>query len=196
MGRADCHLILRALTGPLEECGDTGVVVSGDSASCFIALVDVLGHGPEARQSAIIAEEFLAGCADADLLETLQGLHRALRQGRGAVATLCRLDLQSGELQVTGVGNITARIFGSEHIRVLSRDGVIGYQMGTPRLHAFRLCPGDIVMLYSDGIRESFETHDCPGLLSGSARDICGLVMQTFSKGNDDASCLVLRYTS
>ena len=28
MGRADCHLILRALTGPLEECGDTGVVVS------------------------------------------------------------------------------------------------------------------------------------------------------------------------
>ena len=194
MGRADCHLILRALDGPLEECGDTGVVLA-DDVSCFVALVDVLGHGPEARCSAIVAEDYLSGCANADLVEAIQGLHRSLRQGRGAVATLCRLDLASGELQVAGVGNITTRIFGSEHLRVLSRDGIVGYSMSTPRVQILRLRPGDIVMLYSDGIRESFEAHDCPGLLSGSAREIAERVMQSFRKADDDASCLIMRYT-
>jgi len=193
MGTADSHLILEPLTGLLEECGDTGVVVS-DGETCFVALVDVLGHGPEARQSAIVAEEFLPTCADADLAASLKGLHDKLRRGRGAVATLCQLDLASGELLVSGVGNITTRVFGSENTRVLPRDGIVGYSMSTPRVQKLRLRPGDIVLLYSDGIRESFDTHECPGLLDGSAREIAQRVMRHFRKKDDDASCLVLRY--
>lgn len=193
MATADCHLIVEPLTGLLEECGDTGVIVTGDE-TCFVALVDVLGHGPEARQSAIVAEEFLPACADADLAASLKGLHDKLRRGRGAVATLCQLDLASGELVMAGVGNITTRVFGSENTRLLSRDGIVGYSMSTPRVQRLRLRPGDVVLLYSDGIRESFDPHDCPGLLEGSAREIAQRVMGHFRKQDDDASCLVLRY--
>ena len=53
-----------------------------------------------------------------------------------------------------------------------------------------------VVLLYSDGIRESFELHDCPGLLAGSAKEIAERVMKAFRKQDDDASCLVLRYTA
>ena len=195
MGSVDCHLVLKPLTGLLEECGDTGVVVTGE-ASCFAALVDVLGHGPEARQSAIVAEAFLPGCAGADLTVSLKGLHEKLRRGRGAVATLLELDLAGGELLVAGVGNITTRVFGAEHTRVLPRDGIVGYSMSTPRVQRLRLRIGDVVLLYSDGIRESFELHDCPGLLAGSAKEIAERVMKAFRKQDDDASCLVLRYTA
>ena len=195
MGAVDSHLIVKPLTGLLEECGDAGVVVVDDE-SCFAALVDVLGHGPEARQSAIVAEAFLPDCAGADLAASLRGLHDRLRRGRGAVVTLLSLDLKSGELLVAGIGNITTRVFGSEHSRVLSRDGIVGYSMSTPRVQALRLRPGDVVLLYSDGVRESFELHDCPGLLAGSAKEIAERVMQHFRKQDDDASCLVLRYTA
>jgi negative regulator of sigma-B (phosphoserine phosphatase) len=193
VGTVDTHLILRPLTGLMEECGDTGVIVTS-GAACFAALVDVLGHGAEARKSAIVAEEFLPGCAGADLTESLQGLHRLLRSGRGAVATLLNLDLQSGELLVAGMGNITTRLFGGEHVRILSRDGIIGYSMSTPRVHTLSMTPGDVLLLYSDGIRESFELHDCPGLLTGTAQEIAERVMQHFRKADDDASCLVVRY--
>lgn len=193
MGRIDSHLLLRALTGIEEECGDGGVIVaSGDS--CFAALVDVLGHGPEAHKSALAAEEFLRNCAGDDLVEAIQGLHRVLRQGRGAVAALCRLNLDGGELEIAGVGNITARLFGSENSRVLLREGIVGYSMSSPRLETRSLYPGDILMFHSDGIREHFEPHDCRGLLDGTARDIAERVMRHFRKADDDASCLVLRY--
>ena len=193
MPSADCHLLVLPLTGIMEECGDTGVIVNGGE-SCFAALVDVLGHGAEARQSAVIAEELLPGCAGEDMTRSLKALHDALRRGRGCVATLCELDLASGELLVSGVGNITTRIFGSEHTRVIPRQGIVGYSMSTPRTERFRLRPGDVLVLYSDGIKESFEPHDCPGMLSGSAKEIALRIMGQFRKADDDASVLVLRY--
>ena len=66
--------------------------------------------------------------------------------------------------------------------------------MSPPKQQTLRLLPGDIVMLYSDGIREHFEHFDVPGLLTGNARDIVLRVLDAFSKGNDDTSCLVMRY--
>ncbi len=193
MTQADCHLALRSLEGPADACGDTGMYHIGET-ECFIALVDVLGHGPEAHEVALMADAFLAENYDLPLLDTMQGLHKHLRGTRGAVASMCRLNYATGELSFTGVGNITCRIFGSEHIRTVPRDGIIGYIMSQPREQVFNLHPGDIVMLYSDGVREHFEAHDQPGLLIGSAEEIVGRVMQFFAKGDDDTSCLVMRY--
>jgi len=193
MARTDCHLLLRSLTGPDDECGDTGFIRCGE-AECFIALVDVLGHGPEAHAVAVEAEAFLAGNSGEPLVELMQGLHRHLRGSRGAVASLCRLDLAAGNLCFTGIGNITCRIFGAQNQRLVSRDGIVGYMMSQPAQQELQLAPRDVVMLYSDGVREHFEAHDLPGLLTGSAREIVERVMGSFAKGDDDASCLVMRY--
>lgn len=193
MGVVETQLVVLPLAGGMEECGDTGVVVA-DASRCFAALVDVLGHGREARVSAALAEDFLPGCADADLAQSLKGLHELLRGGRGAVATLCRLDLDSGELEVSGVGNIGTRLFGDQQVRVVPRDGIVGYAMSTPRVQRFRMLPGDVLLLYSDGVRDSFDRHSRPGLLDGGALDICERVLREYRKPDDDASCLVVRY--
>ena len=175
-----------------DECGDTGLIVQ-QGARCFIALVDVLGHGRQAHEVALRAEAYLAAHAEAALPTVMQGLDRTLRGSRGAVATLCRLDTGSGRLQHVGVGNITTRIFGADTKRLLSRDGIVGYMMPTPHEQTARMEPGDVIMLYSDGIKESFDPYDCPGLLSGSAADIAKKLFHCFYKGDDDGSCLVLR---
>ena len=68
-----------------------GERVSGDTAvigelkhGVFLGIADVLGHGPEAREVAVIIEDYLAAHGAADVGKTMQGLHEALKGTRGA----------------------------------------------------------------------------------------------------------------
>ncbi|MGE4299089.1 MAG: SpoIIE family protein phosphatase [Desulfovibrionaceae bacterium] len=193
MPQVDCHLLTRSMTGPDNECGDTGFVHC-NASSCFIALVDILGHGAEAHEVALLAHAYLAGHFADPLGELILGLHDHLRGSRGGVASLCRLDIATGMLSFTGVGNITCRIFGADQQRLLARDGIVGYMMKAPPEKTTRIYPGDVVMLSSDGVREHFDLHDHPGLLLGTAREIAQRVMASLAKADDDASCVVMRY--
>ena len=193
MPKTDCYLLKRSLMVADDECGDTGLIVEQDN-ECFIGLVDVLGHGAEAHEVAVQAEAYLSANTEQDLVEMMRGLDEALRGSRGAVAALCRLETDSGILHHVGIGNITTRVFGADTRRVMERDGIVGYMMPTPREQTVQLVPGDVVMLYSDGIKESFDVLDCPGLLSGSAESIARKLFQCFYKGDDDGSCLIMRY--
>jgi len=182
-----------ALTGEVSECGDTGVIVQDDE-TCFIALVDVLGHGKDAATVAAVAEAFLAENCRKPVADLMQGLHERLKGSRGAVAFLGRLDLATGDFRFAGIGNISAKVFGTDDPRrLMSKDGVVGYMMSTPREQILRLIPRDIVMLCSDGVREHFDILEHPGLLRGSAENVVENMLSQLSKGDDDASCLVMR---
>lgn len=193
MARLDYHLVKRSMSGPMEECGDTGVILEGER-TCFVALVDGVGHGKEAHRVADVAEQYLREESGRELVEMMQGLHAALKGTRGVVAAVCRLDTGTGEIRFVGIGNITVRIFGERNHRFVSRDGIVGYMIASPREQRERLQPGDLVMLSSDGIKEHFNPDEFPGLLSGPAQKIAETVLQTFGKRDDDASCIVLRY--
>ncbi|MBF0481582.1 MAG: SpoIIE family protein phosphatase [Desulfovibrionaceae bacterium] len=194
MPNADCRLVTRALSGLPDECGDAGVIVDS-GGQCFLALIDVLGHGPQAHEVALAAVEFLKQNSMMELTDLMSALHGRLKGTRGAVVTLGRFDRETGALGLVGVGNITARLFGGEAVRLLGRDGIVGYSMPTPRRLDLTMFPGDVLMLYSDGVREHFELFDRPGLLLGNAAAIAGEVLAHFGKGDDDASCLILRCT-
>jgi phosphoserine phosphatase RsbX len=192
--RVDAYLVKRAMLGDPGECGDTGVLRVGDSL-CLAALVDVLGHGRGAHDVAIMAEEHLLGISpDTGLTEVMNGLHDRLKGTRGAVASLCRIDMGTGLFRFVGVGNITTRIMGRAPQRLVSRDGVIGYKMTAPREESAVLSLGDIVIMHSDGVSENGDWLEHPELLTGRAREIAEGVLEYFGKQNDDASCLVIRY--
>ncbi|MBF0508948.1 MAG: SpoIIE family protein phosphatase, partial [Deltaproteobacteria bacterium] len=171
MPHVDSGLLERGLTGPKDECGDTGLI-RVDGEDCFLALVDALGHGREAHAVAVMAAEFILEDLHRDLIEMMTGLHARLKGTRGAVATLCRLNIPSGELHYVGVGNITTRVFGTKNYSFISRDGIIGYMMSSPKLRIEKLSPGDILILTSDGLKEHFDQDEFPGLLCGSAQEI------------------------
>jgi serine phosphatase RsbU (regulator of sigma subunit) len=193
MSRVDCYLVKRALTLREADCGDTGVIKEFDG-QCFLALVDVLGHGSEAHDVALIAQKYLEQNYYEELVDLMQGLHACLRGTRGAVAALCRLDTETGELIYVGIGNITVRVLGHRNARFVLGDGIVGYMMTTPRVQNLKLFAGDVLVMYSDGIKEHFELSEYPGILTGTAKSIAFGLLDQFGKKNDDASCIALRY--
>jgi phosphoserine phosphatase RsbX len=193
MSNIDCYLIKRALEISEANCGDTGVIKEFDG-QCFLALVDVLGHGIEAHEVALSAQKYLEQNYRNALPDVMQGLHTCLKGTRGAVVALCRLNTKTGELIYLGIGNITVRIFGPRNARFVLGDGIVGYMMTTPREQIFKLFAGDILVMYSDGIKEHFEPYECRGLLTGTAKSIAVGLLNQFGKKDDDASCIALRY--
>jgi len=193
MPNVDLGMYFKALLGSESECGDIAVIKKYEK-QCFIALIDVLGHGSEARKVALLAKNYLENNYENELIELMNGLHEHLKGTRGAVAAMCHLDIFTGELTYVGIGNITVRIFGSKPIRFIPKDGVIGYIMTNPKKYTTKLYPEDTVLMYSDGVKEHFNVFECEGLLKKDAEDIAIDILKTFGKENDDESCIVLKY--
>ena len=53
---------------------------------------------------------------------------------------------------------------------------------------------GDVVLLYTDGVKDRFELGEYPQLLQHGAEAIAKTIVQRFGKDYDDASCIALRY--
>lgn len=194
MAKVNLGICFRALMGLQSECGDISVIKEYDN-QYFIALIDVLGHGLEARKVALLAKSFLEHNYEKDIIELMKGLHEHLKGTRGAVAAICRLNVLTGELTYVGIGNITVRILGINSMRFIPKDGVVGYIISTPKKYVTKIHGGDILIMYSDGIKEHFNEFDCDGLLSQDAAEIASGILKKFGKQNDDASCIALKYS-
>lgn len=193
MASIDLGMCYQAILGPEWECGDIAVIKQYDN-QCFIALIDVLGHGSAAREVALSAKSYLEDNYKSILVELMNGLHQHLKGTRGAVAAMCHLDILSGELTYVGMGNITVRILGVKPTRLTPKDGIVGYKMTTPQMLNIKLHPEDIIIMYSDGIKEHFDIVECIGLFKEDAQDIAIGILRQFGKKNDDESCVVLKY--
>lgn len=193
MTEIDVHIETSPLTGVANECGDLGFVRTGPD-TCFLALVDALGHGETAHAIALAAAECLETHHDREPAEVISRLHDHLRGTRGAVAAVCRLDIGSGTMAYSGMGNISLKIIGSRPERLVTRDGVLGYMIPTPRQGEARLYPGDLLVMSSDGIREHFDPDTVPDLFTGTSAEIAAKMIQYLGKQTDDAGCIVLRY--
>ena len=193
MASIDLGMCYRAMLGPEWECGDIAVMKQYDN-QCFIALIDVLGHGSVARKIALSAQDYLEENYKSMLIELMNGLHQHLKGTRGAVVAMCHLDILTGELTYVGMGNITVRIFSVKPTRLTPKDGIVGYKMTNPRIINIKLHPKDIILMYSDGIKEHFDIFECAGLLKEDAQDIAIGILTQFGKKNDDESCVVLKY--
>ena len=194
MTQLDYFIAVRPFPGnKAAECGDIVVIKEFDD-KLFIGIVDVAGHGKNAHKVAVICKDYLEENYRRDLVETMNGLHEHIKGSRGAVAGLGRLDLKSGELKYVGVGNIVLRKFGETSLKLIPRLGMIGYVIPTPREEVMKLHDGDVLVLYTDGVKEHFELEDYPELLNDNAKTIATLLIRQFGKEEDDATCIALRY--
>ena len=216
--RADAPLVLKSAPEPeptaTEECAVEheqlefadygrpcrGEYVSGDLALVahkdqyqLLAVIDGLGHGPEAHKVAQRARDFLLAYWSADVVATMRRLHDSLRGSIGAVAGLAVYDMSSGLVRYTGVGNTAYRAFGSRDLRLVSSAGSLGHQIRSPQEQTHVLAEGDVLVMYSDGIKDRFDREDYPQLPHQSAEVVARTVVERFGKPHDDATCLVAR---
>ena len=192
MGKTEYGVAAKALQG--DQCGDSGITLE-QKGILLCAVIDGVGHGPNAAIAAVTAKNYIEANSEAPLTEILQGVHEVLKSTQGAVACLCRIELKSGQLTMAGIGNITCRIFrGLDSERLLSREGILGYMVSTPREHRRKLDNAALLLMHSDGVREHFELFEYPDLLKGNAASVAARVVDTLGKNNDDASCLAVRF--
>ncbi|MGD2032534.1 MAG: PP2C family protein-serine/threonine phosphatase [Gammaproteobacteria bacterium] len=175
--------------------------VSGDAVMIrelegvlFVAIVDVLGHGPEAHELTKVIDAYLRRYGSTDVAGLMKRLHDYLNGTRGAAMGLCTIDARSGSLQYVGVGNTVIRRFGKSETRLVSKDGVLGHNMRSLLPQALQLEPGDLVVLYTDGVSDRFTAEDYPSVLHHSAEEVARNIVQRFGKGHDDAACIAVRF--
>ena len=187
----DCATFVRPCPGE-RVSGDLAFVEQRDHLT-ILALVDALGHGPEANKVAERAGRILQGKWSADAGTCIRALHEGLRGSLGAVAGIAIVDHAAKSLRYVGVGNTALRIFGSRDSRLPSTAGTLGGQIRSPNEHRRAIAPGDVIVMYTDGVKDRFELTDYPQMRYQSAATVARAIVDRFGKNHDDAGCIVLR---
>ena len=181
---------------PGQESGDA-CLVCALPAGTMVAVVDGLGHGPDASVAARRAIALLAESSGEAPVDALQRCHAGLRSTRGAVMGVAWFDAASDTMTWMGVGNVAGVLLrsggasGPLRVMLLTRGGVVGRQLPSLHASAVRIGNGDVVALATDGIRGSFSSAmPCPRDLQPAADGI----LANFGGGGDDALVVVVRY--
>ena len=179
-----------------EYLSGDAVVIRPLEQGLFVAIVDVLGHGPEAHELTHVIDAYLARYGTSDVSGVMTRLHQHLTGTRGAAVGICAIDAATGRLDYAGIGNTTMRRFGKAETRLVSQDGVLGQNMRTPLHQTLQLEPGDLVVLYTDGVSDRFTADDYPGVLRHAPKEVASNIVQRFGKDHDDAACIAVRYNA
>ena len=172
--------------------GDVALAVDLDDRLA-IALIDVLGHGPDANELAVQMAQFVRENADVDPVRMLLSLHQTFQGSRGAAAGYAVIDPVSGRVSFAGIGNPSFRIMGaSRTLRFPVSDGIIGARIRTMRAHDARMDAGDLLLACSDGV-SSFEVDEYPQLFIHNAMVVARTIVHRFGKDHDDSICMVAR---
>jgi len=159
----------------------------------LLVLIDVSGHGSSANKLALTLEEALQNTPEQEPAPLLQLLHQHCIGTRGAAAGIALVNSERGELSYAGIGNTRICLRGHDLWRGISRDGVLGERFPTPLLQRQPMEPGDVLMLYSDGISESLNLRDGALDLGADPAILARQVIDHSGRSTDDASCIVLR---
>ena len=178
------HICL-PMPGEIQN-GDAVVVRHSVTGTCIMAVIDGLGHGPEAAAASRAAVEVLNLLSfDANVLDTMQELHQALRGTRGAAATVCII--KDFQLEICAVGNVALMCTNCTIPLVLSA-GVLGHQVSKFRVGTCRISNRARVALLSDGVSVRFRLEDYKHL---EPADACREIMDRYRRKEDDATVLV-----
>jgi hypothetical protein len=173
-------------------CGDSAFRVERDGGF-VLSLVDGTGHGPAALLAAQRTEATVRECAENVPSVLLVRIDAALKGLVGAAAGIARLEPERKLLVYAGIGNVTARVFGREEIRLVTAHGMLGQRFRRPVEQRVELEEGDVFLMHSDGISERFDRDALPELGFAPAAKVAAVLMSRYGKQHDDASCLVAR---
>lgn len=176
--------------------GDLAVFVpAGDFV--VIAVVDGLGHGPEAAAAAALAESTITENAAVPVDALMMSCHRALAHTRGAAMTLASVDCHSGLMSWVGVGNVEAVLVRGDGDRGRVVDsaflyaGTLGYRLPSLRFRIAELRSDDLVLIATDGIDPGFTQ----GVVVGNSLDrLVSRLLDRYGRAMDDALVAAARY--
>ena len=191
------HLIRVAVAArphPRETVNGDATAVHWADGACRIAVIDGLGHGPDAAFAAARAVETLDAHPALGPADALRRCHAALAGTRGAVMAVARLDPTQREMLYAGVGNIEAHLWQSARSgRPISYRGIVGTVLPTIRTFTLPLDPDWTLILHSDGVSARI---DAEALTMGEPWEpeaLAHAILARYGRASDDATVVVAR---
>ncbi|MDW6093928.1 SpoIIE family protein phosphatase [Vibrio rhizosphaerae] len=180
-----------------SESGD-GLLVRENDAGLMVAIIDVLGHGPDAARLAREMEGYLDSCFDArihdDLPQQLELMHDYFRGRLGAAVTLAFFNVQTRCFQGVGVGNTLMRKCGDDWISYFAQPGVVGEMIPTLNLFQGSFGNNERFLFTTDGIKENLDLRLCHYAQYRPLPQFASFLVEQFGKPHDDMTVMVLEY--
>jgi anti-sigma regulatory factor (Ser/Thr protein kinase) len=174
-------------------CGDGWAVRDLADGSVFM-VVDGLGHGTLASETAREAERIVARARFGSLLEVVQDTHDALKKTRGAAFGIARIEPERKVLTYAGVGNVSATIVSRGATRALvSHNGTLGHEMRHLQEFVYPWGEDSVLVMHSDGLGSRWEFDRYPGITAKPPSVIAAILHRDYNRGRDDVTVLVAK---
>ncbi|MFH1532924.1 MAG: SpoIIE family protein phosphatase [Pseudomonadota bacterium] len=189
---ASMRCAMRTLSrNPGEPCGDVVAAWHRDGA-IFLCVVDGLGHGPDAHAAAAVAAGYVAEHLGEELARVFEGCDRALQHTRGVAMGLAVI--RNERLTYGGIGNTRVMRVGRRDKRFMSDPGILGTGFRHLMLDSTGLEPGDLVLLFTDGLNERARIPRPKGAGGADLEAIADRFIEEWRRGRDDAGVLVYEH--
>ncbi|MGW7312870.1 SpoIIE family protein phosphatase [Streptomyces sp. NPDC054865] len=175
-----------------EHCGDAAAVIDTGRVRTA-AVIDGLGHGPDAADAAHSALRSFRTNAEAGLPTMVTAMHRALRHTRGAAVAIVRLHADRAEY--CGIGNVRMVSLSPQqvHHRVTGQPGVVGWRMPTPYARQLLLPAGSAILMHTDGIDQRWSHTPSDFVLRLPVPLLAVAIAHRYRRFRDDATVLTAR---
>ncbi|MCX7082606.1 MAG: SpoIIE family protein phosphatase [Methylococcales bacterium] len=178
-----------------------GQIVSGDQVLSIplenghlLAIVDATGHGPVAHKMALMLFTALRKIASSNLSDMMNKLYELSRGSIGAALGLAFFDTNKRAVHYAGIGNTNFTVYSDKKWRGVSRDGMMGQRLPTFTEQSTSFNPGDMAIMFTDGLSESLTNEEAMKLRLQDANAIAYRLVEVLGKAHDDASCIVLKW--
>ena len=161
----------------------------------LVAVIDGLGAGEGAAEASGKAVACIRDHLDEPLAVLVARCHRALRGTRGAVMTLMRIDLAARQVSFVGVGNVGVRSRSAANAQPISGNGIVGFRLPTLREFSYNYTPGDLFVLFTDGVSHHFTLDDralSPIDFRGDPQGLADAIAARYGKPEDDVTVVVV----
>ena len=201
VGRAAAHSVSLELGAVCvaklgeTDCGDVWSL-EARPGGVRIVIADGLGHGPPAREAALIAVRAIRG-RPPGAGRALEEAHLASRATRGAAVAVAEIDFAAGEVRYAGFGNIAGVLLGPERAQsMVSMNGTAGQGILKPREFSYRFVPSVLLLMSSDGLDPQWSMDTYPGLAPRDPSLVAGVLYRDYSRRRDDVTVVAARLTS
>jgi anti-sigma regulatory factor (Ser/Thr protein kinase) len=188
-----------SLSKPGEEvCGDAWAVDQSKTQS-LILVVDGLGHGIDAAESANEAVKVFQKNRHLTPTNMISTIHDGIKHTRGAAVAVAEVQADLEVIRFAGVGNISGAILSSLGTRhLVSHNGTVGKEIRKIQEFTYpwpvrKKDQLPLLIIHSDGLATHWNFNQYPGLSHRHPSLIAGVLYRDFKRGNDDVTVVVAK---
>lgn len=191
----------KTVPSPGEKIAADLWVVKQFGEQWLMAVIDGLGHGPEALKAAETAREVIEMFeGQPNPAAILTECSAAMTNTRGAVIGLGLVDYGRDCLTWSGVGNIEGKVVWREtggqlqQVSLISTPGIVGLDLPKLNHQVCKLKPASLIIIFTDGLDSRWVFPENRWLFEMEPEALATHLMKSHCKKTDDSLVAVVRY--